>query len=313
MNDMKQAEFNINSVAVVKIAVLVSFVAMTFSALASSHGAHGLARDSVNREVVIEDPDQMPRLPVKPEPFVVYPPKAVRDSLESTDKIFYSVEQMPQFPGGEAALMKYLQENVKYPPKAAKDSIQGRVVVRFVVDSLGYVGDVKVLRSVSADLDAEAVRVVKTLPRFAPGRMFGKAVNVWYTLPVTFKLQDKLEPEKPKDVEVKAEFPGGEEALNQFLKDHIKYPPKAAKKRIQGRVEVAFWIDKSGKIHDVRVVDSVDKDLDREAVRVCKLLPDFIPATVNGELVEVLFKLPIRFKIPGLKTQYLKSVQIDSK
>ena len=275
---MKQAGFNISSVAVAKVAVLMSFVAMAFSAFASNPIASCQVNDSTGKVEIFADP-----------------------------------EQQPYFPGGETALLKFLQENVKYPPKAAKDSIQGRVVVRFVVDSLGYVGDVKVLRSVSADLDAEAVRVVKTLPRFAPGRMFGKAVNVWYTLPVTFKLQDKLEPEKPKDVEVKAEFPGGEEALNQFLKDHIKYPPKAAKKRIQGRVEVAFWIDKSGKIHDVRVVDSVDKDLDREAVRVCKLLPDFIPATVNGELVEVLFKLPIRFKIPGLKTQYLKSVQIDSK
>ena len=231
----------------------------------------------------------------------------------SSNEIYSSVEQMPQFPGGEAALMKYLQENVKYPPKAAKDSIQGRVVVKFVVDSLGYVGVVRVVRSVSKDLDAEAVRVVKTLPRFAPGRMFGKAVNVWYTLPVTFKLQDILEQEKPKDVEVRAEFPGGKEALNQFLENNIKYPPKAAKKRIQGRVEVAFWIDRSGKVHDVRVVESVDKDLDKEAVRVCKLLPDFIPATVNGEPVEVIFKLPIRFKIPGLKTQYLNSVQIDMK
>ena len=235
------------------------------------------------------------------------------DTTSRHEDIFIDTEQMPQFPGGETALLKYLQENVKYPPKAIKDSIQGRVVVQFVVDSLGYVGEVKVVRSVSEDLDAEAVRVVKTLPRFSPGRLFGKTVSMWYTLPVTFKLQDKLEPAKPKDVEVKAEFPGGEEALSQFLKDHIKYPPKAAKKKIQGRVEVAFWIDKSGKVHDVKVVDSVDKDLDKEAVRVCKLLPDFIPATVNGEPVEVLFKLPIRFKIPGLKVQYLKSVQIDAK
>lgn len=308
---MKHGKLNGVTMAI-RVAILLSIVITSHSAIASSH-AHGLASDSVNREVVFEDSEQISLLPVKPSPIIVYPPKAVRDSLESTDRIFYSVEQMPQFPGGEAALMKYLKENVKYPPKAAKDSIQGRVVVQFVVDSLGYVGEVKVVRSVSEDLDAEAVRVVKTLPRFAPGRMFGKVVNVWYTLPVTFKLQDKLEPEKPKDVEVKAEFPGGQEALNQFLKDHIKYPPKAAKRRIQGRVEVAFWIDKSGKVHDVRVVDSVDKDLDKEAVRVCKLLPDFVPATVNGEPVEVLFKLPIRFKIPGLKTQYLKSVQIDSK
>ena len=187
------------------MAVLVSFVAMTFSVMASS-------QDQSVRE---------------------------NDTTERAE-VFIDYEQQPQFPGGEAALLKYLQENVKYPPKAVKDSIQGRVVVQFIVDSLGYVGEVKVVRSVSEDLDAEAVRVVKTLPRFAPGRLLGKTVSMWYTLPVTFKLQDTLEPAKPKDVEVNAEFPGGEDALAQFLKDHIKYPPKAAKNRIQGRVEVEY-------------------------------------------------------------------------
>ena len=112
---------------------------------------------------------------------------------------------------------------------------------------------------------------------------------------------------------MKAKFPGGEDALAQFLKDHIKYPPKAAKKRIQGRVDVEFMVDKTGKVHDVRVVESVDKDLDKEALRVCRLLPDFIPATVNGEPVEVLFKLPIKFNIPSVKRQYLSTVQIDAK
>ena len=276
---MKRSQLYINLMRAIKFVVFLMIALASPAAIASGKADHPLDHDTTSRH----------------------------------EDIFIDTEQMPQFPGGETALLKYLQENVKYPPKAIKDSIQGRVVVQFVVDSLGYVGEVKVVRSVSEDLDAEAVRVVKTLPRFSPGRLFGKTVSMWYTLPVTFKLQDKLEPAKPKDVEVKAEFPGGEEALSQFLKDHIKYPPKAAKKKIQGRVEVAFWIDKSGKVHDVKVVDSVDKDLDKEAVRVCKLLPDFIPATVNGEPVEVLFKLPIRFKIPGLKVQYLKSVQIDAK
>lgn len=275
---MKHGKLKIDMMRVIRVAVLLSVVMTNLSAIASNRGTYGLARDSVGGEVV-----------------------------------FVDYEQQPQFPGGETALLKYLQENIKYPPKALKDSIQGRVVVQFVVDKAGSVGEVKVVRSVNKDLDDEAVRLIKTLPKFYPGRQNGQAVAVWYTLPVTFKLQDKQEQEKPKDVEVKAEFPGGEEALSQFLKDHIKYPPKAAKKRIQGRVEVAFWIDKSGKVHDVRVVESVDKDLDKEAVRVCKLLPDFIPATVNGVPVEVLFKLPIRFKIPGLKTQYLRTVQIDAK
>ncbi len=275
---MKHGKLKIDMMRAIRVAVLLSVVMTSISAIASNRGAYGLARDSVGG-----------------------------------DDIFVDYEQQPQFPGGETALLKYLQENIKYPPKALKDSIQGRVVVQFVVDKAGSVGEVKVVRSVNKDLDDEAVRIVKTLPKFYPGRQNGQAVAVWYTLPVTFKLQDKQEPEKPKDVEVKAEFPGGEEALSQFLKDQIKYPPKAAKERIQGRVEVAFWIDKSGKVHDVKVVESVDKDLDKEAVRVCKLLPDFIPATVNGEPVEVLFKLPIRFKIPGLKTQYLRTVQIDAK
>ena len=275
---MKHGKLKIDMMRVIRVAVLLSVVLTSLSAIASNRGAYSLARDSVGGDI-----------------------------------IFVDYEQQPQFPGGETALLKYLQENIKYPPKALKDSIQGRVVVQFVVDKAGKVGEVKVVRSVNKDLDDEAVRLIKTLPKFYPGRQNGQAIAVWYTVPVTFKLQDKQEPEKPKDVEVKAEFPGGEEALSQFLKDHIKYPPKAAKKRIQGRVEVAFWIDKSGKVHDVKVVESVDKDLEKEAVRVCKLLPDFIPATVNGEPVEVLFKLPIRFKIPGLKTQYLRSVQIDAK
>lgn len=275
---MKQAEFNIGSVTVAKVAVLVSFVAMTFSAFASNSNSLCQVSDTTGKVEIFDDP-----------------------------------EQQPYFPGGETALLKYLQENIKYPPKAVKDSIQGRVVVQFLIDPQGCVGEVKVARSVSEELDAEAVRVVKTLPKFVPGRMFGKAVSAWYTLPVTFKLQDKLEPAKPKDVEVKAKFPGGEDALAQFLKEHIKYPPKAAKKRIQGRVDVEFMVDKTGKVHDVRVVESVDKDLEREALRVCRLLPDFIPASVNGEPVEVLFKLPIKFNIPSVKRQYLSTVQIDAK
>jgi len=108
---------------------------------------------------------------------------------EEPEKVFTSVEQMPQFPGGEAALMKYLQSHINYPPMAAENNVQGRVVVQFVVDKTGKVGEVKVVRSVDKDLDKEAVRVCKSLPKFTPGRQNGQAVSVWYTLPVTFKLQ----------------------------------------------------------------------------------------------------------------------------
>ena len=101
---------------------------------------------------------------------------------------------MPEFPGGSAALIRYLQDNVKYPPEAAKSGIQGRVVVQFVIDEAGQVGDVKVVRSVSEEVDAEAVRVVKSLPKFEPGRQNGEPVAVWYTLPVAFKMRGDSAP-----------------------------------------------------------------------------------------------------------------------
>ena len=115
--------------------------------------------------------------------------KKVEAPKEVKEEVFRSVEQMPQFPGGEAALMKYLQSHINYPPMAAENNVQGRVVVQFVVDKTGKVGEVKVVRSVDKDLDKEAVRVCKSLPKFTPGRQNGQAVSVWYTLPVTFKLQ----------------------------------------------------------------------------------------------------------------------------
>ncbi len=105
------------------------------------------------------------------------------------EEIFTAVQQMPQFPGGEGELLKYISTHIKYPTMAAENNIQGRVVVKFVVQKDGKVGEVVVLRGKDPDLDKEAVRVVKTLPNFIPGKMNGQAVSVWYTLPINFKLQ----------------------------------------------------------------------------------------------------------------------------
>ena len=113
----------------------------------------------------------------------------VEEKKPEPEQVFTAVEQMPQFPGGEAALMKYLSENINYPQVAMENGVQGRVIVQFVVTKNGTVGEVKIIRSVDRDLDKEAVRLCKSLPKFIPGKMNGQAVNVWYTLPITFKLQ----------------------------------------------------------------------------------------------------------------------------
>ena len=124
------------------------------------------------------------------------------ESAPHSKKVYESVEQMPEFPGGAAGLMRYLQENIKYPPEAAKNNIEGRVIVQFIIDETGQVGEIKVVRPISEELDAEAVRVVKNLPKFEPGRQDGEAVSVWYTLPIVFKLQAKSMPQpQPKEGE----------------------------------------------------------------------------------------------------------------
>ena len=113
------------------------------------------------------------------------PPKHV---VEET-KIFTVVEQMPMFPGGDAALMGYLRDNMHYPTVAAENGVQGRVVVGFVVERDGSITDVNVLRSVDPSLDREAMRVVKGMPKWTPGKQNGSAVRVKYQVPVTFRLQ----------------------------------------------------------------------------------------------------------------------------
>lgn len=104
------------------------------------------------------------------------------------DKVFEAVEQPPLFPGGDAALLKWIAANLHYPQLAIENNVQGRVTVMFVVTKTGQVGEVKVVRGKDPDLDKEAVRVVKSLPKFQPGKQNGQAVNVWYTVPIAFKL-----------------------------------------------------------------------------------------------------------------------------
>ena len=108
---------------------------------------------------------------------------------EEETKVFDVVEQMPSFPGGPSALMQYLSSNIKYPVVAEENGVQGRVVCTFVVERDGSITDVRVIRSVDPSLDKEAVRVVKSMPKWIPGKQNGSAVRVKYTVPVTFRLQ----------------------------------------------------------------------------------------------------------------------------
>ena len=104
-------------------------------------------------------------------------------------EVYHVVEQMPRFPGGDAAMLKYIRDNLRYPQSALEQGIQGRVIVQFVIEKDGTPTEFNVLRSVDPDLDKEALRVLGNMPKWKPGMQKGQAVRVKYTVPVSFKLQ----------------------------------------------------------------------------------------------------------------------------
>lgn len=140
------------------------------------------ARGVVNQE----GSDDADKFKAVQEQVVVKEPEPVKPKEE---EIFVAVEQQAEFPGGIAALYKYLGEHLRYPEDAQKEHIEGRVTVRFVITKTGKVSDVVVIRGKHPSLDAEALRVVKSLPNFKPGMMNGQPVNVYYNLPISFRLQ----------------------------------------------------------------------------------------------------------------------------
>lgn len=121
----------------------------------------------------------------------VYTPPAVveEEEEEAAQQIFTVVEEMPEFPGGQMELLKYLGKAIKYPVIAQENGIQGRVVCAFVVNRDGSIVDAEVLRGVDSSLDKEALRVINSMPKWKPGKQRGKPVRVKYTVPVTFRLQ----------------------------------------------------------------------------------------------------------------------------
>ena len=258
--------------------------------------------------------------------------KVVNGEVSAVDSdaelVYQIVEQQPEYPGGTAELMRYLMKNIKYPAESRQRNSQGKVFVGFVVKKDGFIGDIEVVKTSGDDLlDAEAMRVVKAMPAWVPGKQGGENVNVRFTLPVIFRLQGENVPASPsmnsavdsdnslpevsavsyadennehayQVVEVQPEFPGGMNALMAFMRDNMKYPDECRKNNIQGKAYVRFVVAKDGAIRDVEVVKSAGDDLlDAEAMRVVKAMPAWIPGKQGGENVNVYFTLPVMYRL----------------
>ena len=139
-------------------------------------------------EAEVEKQEVQPLVETPPPPPLKSSIKFTAEPVVEEEKPYEAVEQMPTFPGGETELMKFIRDNLKYPVIAQENGIQGRVILRFVVSKTGTIDNVTVLRSLDPTCDKEAIRVVKSMPKWIPGKQNGNNVPVYFTLPVVFKL-----------------------------------------------------------------------------------------------------------------------------
>lgn len=241
-------------------------------------------------------------------------------TLSQQEPVFEVCEKMPQYPGGQEALFRFLSMNIKYPVEAAKAGATGRSIVTFIITSKGEVTNPRLIRSAGNDLlDKEALRVVSSMPNWSPGIQKGKAVNVKFTIPISFRLNnDKggngttknessavtvttyndAQDEVFQVCEQMPLYPGGSDELMKYLTQNVQYPKEALEKGITGRSIISFIVNKDGSLGDVKVAKSAGNDLlDAEAIRVVKAMPKWTPGKQRGQVVRTQFTLPVVFSL----------------
>ncbi len=301
----------------------IEAVARTTSRLA--HEAAGL----------ITDADQNPKKKEKPTQEST-PAQAVENTqpatpvseqkIESTDEAYDQVDNMPVYPGGIEALMKFIQETLRYPVIAQENRVQGRVTVQFVVEKDGTPNEIAVVRSLSPETDAEAIRTVSLMPKWHPGTLKGKPVRVKFTVPIVFKLtggsgdapsQNAASSPIPSidlgplrivgingpipgamDGGMMPHFPGGKEALIKYLAEspRLERPDSSTAES----VAVLFIVNKEGEVTQPMIVGGASTELDAEALRVVRDMPKWIPGDAKEQLA-IVYVVPVPFKLAKTK------------
>jgi TonB family protein len=227
----------------------------------------------------------------------------IPDSLFKLNKPLLVAEKMPEFPGGQAEMQKYVQQNLVYPELARQKGISGTVAVRFVVKADGQVDNIEVLRSVGGGCDEEAVRVVRSMPRWSPGVQNKRAVPVYFTIPIRFNLTTPAEPQNTSATEPllaaekMPEFPGGQAEMFKYIQQNLVYPEIARQKGISGTVAVRFVVKTDGQVDNIEVTRGIGGGCDQEAMRVIRSMPRWTPGMHDGKIVAVYFILPVKFKL----------------
>jgi len=230
----------------------------------------------------------------------------------------YEVQLQPEYAEGQYKLQQYLKTQVQLPAAVRDNRLRGIVQVAATVQPDGRLTDVFVVRGLSAECNAEALRLVKAMPRWRPGRRGNEAVPVRTLLAVSF------EPPRPKAtvqgsddlvelrpaageevvtdkvytyVEQMPVFPGGQSGLVNYIQASLRYPAEAAQKQVEGKVFVKFTVEPSGKAINPEIIKGLGAGCDEEVLRVIRVLPPFEPGKQNGRTVSVSYTVPVTFSL----------------
>ena len=230
-----------------------------------------------------------------------------------TGKIIEVPDIDPMYTGGSHEMTRFIANSLRYPREAAEKNIEGLVVYNFVVELDGSLSNFEIMHRAHPLLDAEALRIIQSMPPWRPAVYKGEKVRATQYVPMYFKLNKgarrsttanrrKVMPIDPNEeiftiVDQMPEFPTGEEGLGRFISEFIQYPVRAKQEGIQGRILCAFIVRKDGTISNLEVVNGIDNELDNEALRVLSMMPKWTPGRNGNQPVSVKCILPIDFKI----------------
>lgn len=234
-------------------------------------------------------------------------------------RVYEDPDIPPLFTGGTAEMTKFITSSLQYPAKAAEENKQGLVVYQFTVETDGTLTDFELLHRAGEELEAEALRIIKSMPPWRPGKNKGQTVRTKSYVPMYFKLNKNAEARTrvakagaqsygKKDEEVKnseiysivdvmPKYPHGERELAGFIAHNMRYPKEARQQGVEGRVLCSFIVSSDGSISNIEIVQGLHSELDTEAVRVLSLMSKWVPGERNGERVNVKCLLPIDFTI----------------
>jgi protein TonB len=227
------------------------------------------------------------------------------------DRVYDGVQTPAEMPGGLEGFQKYLSDNLVYPTSSIRNKTQGTVVVSFIVEKNGSVSNVEVKSGLDQACNNESVRVISKSPKWKPARHDGQVVRQRLTVPIQFKMPGsaadtaktstadstqsgdlkRVDPEQPARPE------NGQEAFFKYLQENQKYPAKARKNQVQGKVMVEFIVEKDGTLTNLKVIKRLGNGLDEEALRLINKGPKWLPAEYKGEPIRQKMILPVIFQL----------------